>query len=68
MFKDFLKICSRLLSRFSLVPGTQFSAAQIHSIGQQSQRLRSQAQLGRSGLDRFGPGESAFLQSLSQHP
>jgi hypothetical protein len=68
MFKDFLKIVSRLLSRFSLVPRTQFSAAQIHSISQEGQRLSSQAQLGRSGLDCFRPGESTFLQTLGQYP
>jgi hypothetical protein len=59
---------SLLLSHFPLIPRTQFSAAQIHSISQQGQRLSSQAQLCRSGLDGFGPGESAFLQALGQHP
>jgi hypothetical protein len=68
MFKDFLKILSRLLSLFPLVPRAQFGAAQIHSIGQHRQRLRAQAQLGRPGLDRLGPGESAFLQTLGQYP
>ncbi len=49
MFKDFWKKFLCLVSRFSLVPQTQFSAAQIHSIGQHGQGFRSQAELGRAG-------------------
>ncbi len=48
----------------TLIPRAQLRPAQIHAIGDQSQRLRGQSQLGGLRLRAFGPRKSALFQPL----
>jgi len=64
----FAQIFSGFFTQSLSYHGRNLAPLKSNTVCQHCQCLLSQAELGRAGLDRLAPRESAFLQTLAQHP